>query len=94
MLEDEYILEEYRANGLHGVTEADVIRSARLAQLEVGQLYLAESGVELVVVMFLGIDPKPMFKPKSAKVLYKEKICHAYPETLYNLDSPPEWWTK
>lgn len=94
MLEDENILEEYRASALHGFTEIDVIRSARLAQLEVGQLYLAESGVELVVVMFLGIDPKPMFKPKSAKVLYNEKICHAYPETLYNLDSPPEWWTK
>ena len=32
-------------------TQADIIRAERISELEVGQLYLAECGVEFVVVM-------------------------------------------
>ena len=55
-------------------TQADIIRAERISELEVGQLYLAECGVEFVVVMYLGEHPKPMFKPKSSRILCKEKF--------------------
>lgn len=77
----------------HTLTEAEIIRAARLAQLEVGQLYGAEHGGDLVTVMYLGQEHNG-FKAKCAKILWNEHIHYTYPETLHDLDSPPNWWVK